>query len=156
MKFRKNYGIRRILCEITALVILLTTALACVNALSVRSHASKPLDEILDYEINASVNDDATVTLTYHIEWKVLDSDSEGPLTWVKVGIPNKHYVEMTALTDNIEKIGYMSDSGSYARIDFDKKYYEDDVVIFEFSVVQDYMYQVDKLEEGFTVYAFT
>ena len=44
---------------------------------------AKALDEITDYEIDATVNDDATVTLKYHIEWKVLDSTSEGPLTWV-------------------------------------------------------------------------
>lgn len=120
-----------------------------------RTYAA-PLDEILDYEINAEVNQDATVTLKYHIEWKVLDSDSEGPLSWVRVGIPNSHYGEVMGLTDNIKSIGYDSDGGSYMRIDFDRKYYEDEIIVFEFSVVQDYMYQVDKLEEGYTEYAFT
>lgn len=41
-------------------------------------------------------------------------------------------------------------------RIDFDRNYYKDETVVFEFSVVQDYMYQVDKFEEGYTVYDFT
>ncbi|MBR6451616.1 MAG: hypothetical protein IKS87_02830 [Lachnospiraceae bacterium] len=118
-------------------------------------HAA-PLDEILDYEINATVNENATVTLTYHIEWKVLDSTSEGPLSWVKVGIPNSHYSDVTGLTDNIKSIKYSSSGGSYLRIDFDREYVADEVVTFEFSVVQDYLYQVDKLEDGFTVYSFT
>ena len=117
---------------------------------------AKPLDEILNYEIDAVVNENATVTLTYHIEWKVLDSDSEGPLSWVRVGIPNSHYSDEKGLTDNIRSIKYDSSGGSYMRIDFDRKYYADEVITFEFSVVQDYLYQVDKLEEGYTVYSFT
>lgn len=120
-----------------------------------RAYAA-PLDEILNYEIDVTVNQDATVTMKYHIEWKVLDSDSEGPLSWVRVGIPNSHYGEVMGLTDNIKSIGYDSDGGSYMRIDLDRKYYEDEIIVFEFSVVQDYMYQVDKLEEGYTEYAFT
>ena len=34
------------------------------------------LDEIENYEITADVSEDATVTLHYHIDWRVLDSDS--------------------------------------------------------------------------------
>lgn len=136
-------------------IVLAALVIFAAGAVSVGAYAA-PLDEILAYEINAEVNQDATVTLTYHIEWKVLDSDSEGPLSWVRVGIPNSHYGEVLGLTDNIKSIGYDSDGGSYMRIDFDREYYEDEVVVFEFSVVQDYMYQVDKLEEGYTVYAFT
>ena len=117
---------------------------------------AKALDEIRDYKIYATVNDDATVTLLYHVEWTVLDSDSEGPLTWVKVGIPNSHYSNMEALSSNIKEIDYMSDSGSYARIDLDREYYAGETVVFEFSVVQDYLYQVNKLEYGYTVYSFT
>ena len=115
-----------------------------------------PMDEILNYEIDAVVNEDATVTLTYSVEWQVLDSDSEGPLSWVKVGIPNSHCSEFTPLTENIDSVRYYSDHGSYARVDLDDEYYEGEVVFFAFSVVQDYLYQVDRLEEGYTVYEFT
>lgn len=138
--------------RIASLFFFITLSAACFT---VNSYAD-PLDEITDYEINAVVNDDATVTLTYHVEWKVLDSDSEGPLSWVRVGIPNRHYDEVLGLTDNIKSIGYDSSGGSYMRIDLDRNYYENETVVFEFSVVQDYMYQVDKLEEGYTVYTFT
>ncbi|MBR5361380.1 MAG: hypothetical protein IK123_10865, partial [Lachnospiraceae bacterium] len=128
-----------------AFSIIATLLMALVFSLTVKTDTyAKALDEILDYEIKADVNDDATVTLTYHIEWKVLDSHSEGPLSWVKVGVPNHHCSDITALTDNIDKIRYTSTDGSYVRIDLDKEYYEGAVITFEFSLVQDYIYQVN------------
>lgn len=55
------------------------------------------LDEIINYTTTVSPRDDGTLDIKYHIEWKVLDSTSEGPLEWVKIGIPNQH-------VDNIKK----------------------------------------------------
>lgn len=126
-----------------------------VPFLNVRVKAAD-LDRILDYEITVDVNADGTLTMLYHIDWKVLDSTSEGPLEWVKIGIPNKHYVSLDKLTDNIKKIKYYSDGGSYARIDFDRKYKKNEVVSFEFRLVQDYMYQMNQFVDGETVYGFT
>lgn len=117
---------------------------------------AKKLDEILTYSIIAEVNDDATVTLTYHIDWKVLDSSSEGPLEWVKIGIPNNKYKSYRALSNTISKIAPLSSGGSWMRIDFDRKYYKDEVVSFDFEVVQDYIYQMNYSNEGETVYQFT
>ncbi|MCQ2491801.1 MAG: zinc ribbon domain-containing protein [Lachnospiraceae bacterium] len=114
------------------------------------------LDEIRKYEITADVNDDATVNLKYHIEWEVLDSESEGPLEWVKIGIPNSNVEDYEALSDNISDIEYYDDGGSYMRIDFDQEYEEGDIVKFDFSIVQNNMYQMNLNEEGFTVYTFT
>ncbi len=31
--------------------------------------------------------------ITYDIEWKVLDSTTEGPLTWVQIGTPNSNLI---------------------------------------------------------------
>ena len=59
--------------------------------------AKGDLDEIINYTITVDVNEDATLTMVYHIDWKVLDSTTDGPLTWVRIGIPNKHYVSMEA-----------------------------------------------------------
>ena len=142
--------------KIEAKAILFISVLILLAGMMTAQTYAAGLDEIEDYEISATVNGDGTVKLIYHLEWKVLDSDSEGPLSWVRVGIPNSHCSEMTALTDNISSIGYDSGGGSYMRIDFDRKYYKDETVIFEFSVVQDYMYQVNRPEEGYTVYSFT
>ena len=118
--------------------------------------ASGDLDEIVDYRIKVDVNDDATLTMVYHIDWKVLDSTSDGPLTWVRIGIPNKHYTVMEGLSSTVKSIRYDSSGGSYARIDLDRAYYAGEVVSFDFKLVQDYMYQVGRDNQGEAVYEFT
>lgn len=111
-------------------------------------------DEILNYTITVDVNDDATLNLNYHIDWKVLDSGSGiGPLTWMNIGIPNSHVVSAVGKSDTVERISL---SGNYAEVYLDREYYEGDVASVDFLIVQDYMYQVDKLKEGETVYTFT
>lgn len=121
--------------------------------LAMPAHAAD-LDEIVDYVVTVNVNDDATLDIVYEIDWKVLDSDSEGPLTWVMIGIPNDHYVSYEALSETVKDISY--DGNSFIRIDFDRAYYENETVSFSFRVVQDYMYQMDYLTSGETVYEFT
>lgn len=131
------------------ITMLLVFAIAPASAL-----AYGPTDEILDYEITADVNeDDATVNLTYHIEWKVLDSDELGPLEWVSIGIPNSEVVEYDGLTDNISQI---YPTGNFMYVYFDRKYYEGETVSFDFKLKQDYMYSMNALTEGETVYYFT
>ena len=111
-------------------------------------------DEILNYTIAIDVNDDATLNINYHIDWKVLDSGSGvGPLTWMKIGIPNSHVIETKGLSSTVDHINR---SGNYVEVYLDKSYYEGDVASVDFLVVQDYMYQVNKFTEGETVYSFT
>ena len=111
-------------------------------------------DEILNYTITVDVNKDATLNLNYHIDWKVLDSGSGiGPLTWMKIGIPNSHVISTQGLSSTVDHINR---SGNYVEVYLDRSYYEGDVASVDFLVVQDYMYQVDKLKEGETVYSFT
>ncbi len=111
-------------------------------------------DEILNYTIMVDVNQDATLHLQYHIDWKVLDSGSGiGPLTWMKIGIPNSHVKEYKGKSSTVDHINR---SGNYLEVYLDREYYEGDVASVDFEVVQDYMYQVDKLKEGETVYSFT
>ena len=114
---------------------------------------AKATDEILDYEITVDVNDDATLNLYYHIDWMVLDSGDVGPLTWMNIGVPNSHVVSSEPLSATISDIDI---SGSYAKVYLDKSYYEGEIASVDFLIVQDYMYQVDKLREGETVYSFT
>lgn len=135
---------------LTGLILALLLALSCVSAYAA------DLDEILVFSVTADVNDDATVNLLYHIEWKVLDSTSYGPLEWVKIGIPNSNYVDMKALSSTIDDISYMYENGPYVRIDFDRAYYKDEVVSFDYLVVQDYLYEMNRLTDGETVYDFT
>ena len=139
----------RFLAALMALVFALALPLSS-------AWASGDLDEILDYDITVDVNDDATLSMVYHIDWKVLDSTSDGPLTWVRIGIPNKHYFAMEGLSDTVKSISYSSSDGSYARIDLDRAYYADEVVSFDFKIVQDYMYQVGRDNDGEAVFEFT
>ncbi|MBR4231619.1 MAG: hypothetical protein IKR95_00235, partial [Oscillospiraceae bacterium] len=136
------------------LALVLVLMLAVAPALSSDAQA-QDLDEILDYEITAEVNEDATVTLTYHIDWLVLDSTSEGPLSWVEIGIPNSHCLSSRGLSSAAAEVTAPY-AGSYARVDLDREYEAGETAVIEFEIVQDYMYQVDMLAEGETSYVFT
>ena len=125
---------------------------ACIMIFAVPVMADT--DEILNYTITVDVNKDATLNLNYHIDWKVLDSGSGiGPLTWMKIGIPNSHVISTEGISSTVDHINR---SGNYVEVYLDRSYYEGEVASVDFLVVQDYMYQVDKLTEGETVYSFT
>lgn len=138
------------------LSVLASLVLVAAVAFPVTGVKAKPTDEILNYTITVDVNDDATLNMLYHIEWKVLD-DSIGDLDWVQIGIPNANYRSCTAVSDNIKNTQVKS-SGSevLAQIYFKNSYSEDDIVNFDFMVVQDYMYEMNILKEGETVFYFT
>ena len=69
----------------------------------------QPLDEIERESIWLETRDDGSLDITYEIDWKVLDDTSEGPLEWVKIGIPNEYVEEITPLSDSIDEISYLS-----------------------------------------------
>ena len=123
------------------------------NVSTLEVHAAKALDKIWDYTINITPYSDGSLSIEYHIEWEVLDSVSEGPLTWVKIGIPNNHVEEITALSDNIEKIQYYQQGGDYVKIDLDKAYRKGAVIELDFSIHQHRMYEMDGSDR---VYTFT
>lgn len=102
---------------------------------------AKDLDVINDYSVTVDPRSDGTLDISYHIEWEVLDSTSEGPLSWVKIGIPNSHVDSVRATSSNIKSARYYSDGGDYVRIDFTKEYNAGEVVKFGFSIHQSYMY---------------
>lgn len=111
-------------------------SLICIQFINV--NASTDLDLILNYDITIDANDDATLEMHYYIKWKVLDSSSEGPLTWVKIGIPNKYISNLKSNVNNVKKIKYYSDNGSYVAVYFNKNYYGGDVVDIDFTFHQD------------------
>lgn len=125
------------------LLISLILIFALFLGISISSYA-KELDEIQDYEIKVDVRDDGTLDMVYHIEWKVLDSTSEGPLEWVKIGIPNRKIDEIRALSDTIKSIKLYESSGTYIRVDFDREYLANEVINFDFSFHQSYMYTIN------------
>ena len=135
---------------LTVLAVLLFTPLFTHNV------KAKDLDLIHEYNITCDVLDDATVKIKYHIVWEVLDSTKEGPLTWVKVGIPNAHVSNLKGKSDSIKKISQYSSGGDYVRIDLDRSYKAGETVTIDFELVQDHLYLMNKNTDGETVYDFT
>lgn len=113
---------------------------------------AKDLDRINKYYITIDPRNDGSLDMKYQIEWEVLDSDSEGPLEWVKIGIPNSKADLIKATSSNIKSIKYLNDNGDYIRIDFKKAYYKGDIVNFTFSFHQNYMYNING---GYAEYEF-
>ncbi len=114
--------------------------------------SSDPIDEILEYYINVDMESDGSAIITYHLKWKVLDDKTEGPVEDLYVGIPNKHVEDIKALSDNIKNIEYKNSyngsSGSYVKIDFFRKYYQDETFEFDFSIHQSYLYTLNDDDE--------
>lgn len=114
--------------------------------------AAKDTDRILNYVVTVEPRmNDGTLDIIYEITWKVLDSDSEGPLRWLQIGTPNSYFDEPKALTNNIKTISKYN--GSYVKIVFNQLYYEGDELTFKYRIHQPYMY---KLSFGNCKYSFT
>ena len=96
------------------------------------------LDRILDYQITADLQEDGSVDFHYDITWKVLDDKKQGPLTWVKIGVPNSDVEYILPETDNIKSASYYSQGGGcYIRIDLKNPVYAEETVRFAFSFTQ-------------------
>jgi len=138
------------------IVFLLFIALFILININNKTYATE-LDKIENYTITIDPNmNDGSLDITYEIKWKVLDSVTEGPLTWVKIGTPNSHFSNPTALTPNIKNISEGGDS--YVRIDFNKAYNEGDIITFKYSIHQEHMYKIksSKCKYEFTPAWFT
>ena len=136
----------------TAIMLLLIALVFPIKSFAVEN----PLDEIQEYTIQVDMRNDGTMDIKYHLDWKVLDDTSDGPLSWVKIGITNKNVDEIEAHTDNIKKIEYNKQDGrTYVYIYFDRDYHKNEVISFDFSIHQSNMYVIDK-EEHMLRYSFT
>lgn len=152
----KNCSSEQLFKNIKRISIVSILTLLMIFIFGSKTIYAAPTDEITDYTITVEVNDDATLDIYYHIDWLVLDSDKLGPLEWVNIGIPNSHTISYEPLSDTISSMRTTSSGGYYMRVDLDRNYYEGETASFDFMIVQDYMYQVNKLEDGLTVYSFT
>ena len=120
-----------------------------------KAKTNHPLDYIETYDITVNTRSDATLDFDYRIKWKVLDSSSEGPLEWVKIGIPNKYVDEIKILSTDISKAKYYIDGTSTCiRLDLSKKFYKDEVCDLHFSFHQSRMFTLME-EESLTTYEF-
>lgn len=111
---------------------------------AVSAKAADPLDEIKSYVVTVDMRQDGTMNIEYHLDWLVLDDTSEGPLTWVKIGIPNSNVDGVKGLSPNIADIRYVAEGGDYVRVEFDRAYHAEETVSFDFSIHQSYMYTLN------------
>ena len=70
--------------------LMLGLGILCFGTVS--AMAADPTDEIEHFHITVDVQEDASLRMTYQIDWKVLDDERYGPLTWVDIGLPNSHH----------------------------------------------------------------
>ena len=132
-------------------VLIFFICIAFAILLNSRSYATD-LDEIESYIVTVDPRmNDGSLDITYEITWKVLDSTTEGPLSWVEIGTANSNFDSLRAKSSNIKQIA--ASSGSYVRIDFDRKYYEGEELTFKYSLHQSYMYKISgtKCKYSFT-----
>lgn len=123
------------------IILLLVLLVSIFLTLGINVSAKTPLDRIDLYEITIDPNEDGTLNMHFNIKWTVLDSTSEGPLEWVKIGIPNKYVSNLRGESSCIKNIKYYSDSGSYIRLDLDRKYKAGESLEMKFSYTQSRMY---------------
>lgn len=133
------------------LPLLFTTS--CDNNHKKESYRFEPLDYIETYQITIDPNNDGTLNMHYKITWNVLDDESEGPLEWVQIGIVNSYVKDLKPITSNIKSLYYSSDDGAHIIIDFDRKYYKNESITFEFSYTQERIYHL--IDEDKVYYNF-
>lgn len=109
------------------------------------------LDEIELYSITIDVNDDGSMNLNYEITWKVLDDQVEGPLTWVRIGVPTSYVSKVKATTDNVANASFQrSGDDTYIKVDFKDEYYAGAEVTFGFTCVMKNMYIIRENEVSY------
>ena len=112
--------------------------------------ATKGLDEIEEYIVTVEPDfHDGSLKMNISLTWKVLDDKTDGPLTWIKVGVPNCYVENLKALSSNIKEIKYSESDGAFIRIDLDRSYHQGEELKIEFSWIQTHMY----ILEGNVVY---
>lgn len=122
---------------------LICFLLSCLSLLLLVSceEEIKPLDEILNYKITIDPEQSGNLRMNYEIKWQVLNDSTEGPLEWVKIGVPNKYISSLEAKSNAIDTISYSSEDGAYVRLDLDRKYYQGEIVDLNFSFLQSHIF---------------
>ena len=85
--------------------ICLLLALFAFLGLTACDGEKRPLDVIEDYTIYVHPTEEGNLEMRYKIIWHVLDSEKEGPLEWVRIGVPNQYAFHLEALSPAISSI---------------------------------------------------
>ncbi|MBO4420848.1 MAG: hypothetical protein J5783_03385 [Lachnospiraceae bacterium] len=135
---------------------ILLLCLTLFGSLFTEKTYAKDLDVIHEYDITADFTTSGKVRLRYRLDWEVLDHKTEGPLTWIKVGIPNSHVSDIKGLSDNIRIIGYYNENGYFIRVDLDRAYKKGERLVIEFEMLQDNLFEEINNASGECVIGFT
>ena len=120
-------------------------------------------DYIMDYAVTVDPLQDGSAIITYDIDWQVLRGDATEYLSWVKIGLANRHADDLVALSDTIADLQYLDEGGSYAKVVLAHRYYAPDVaaqnggesrVSFKFSVHQSHLFTMN--DDGTADFTFT
>lgn len=132
---------KKIIITISILFMLVLCFIPKTNA-----YTANPLDEIESFDIYVSVRSDATLDFRYDIKWKVLDS-SEGGVSWIYVGVPNKFTDEVKGLSNSIKKAYYKisNSTDTTIRCDLNREYLAGETIYISFSFHQTHMFTFDK-----------
>ena len=97
---------------------------------------AQDLDRIESYDVDVTPNtEDGSLRIQVTLEWTVL---AEGPVSWVKIGVPNGSIRQEQALTDNIDRLSF---DNSYMYVYFNRDYDDGETFRFSYSWIQEYMY---------------
>lgn len=112
-----------------------------------KAYTMHPLDYIESFDITISTRSDATLDLEYNIKWLVIANDSDGNgVTWVKIGVPNKHVDEVKSLSSDVKKSYYKYDRGSFTiRCDLKREYRPGETIDIRFSYHLTHIFSFDK-----------
>jgi hypothetical protein len=114
--------------------------------------AQEPLDQIHEYEITVSPQDDGTLFIDYYIKWEVLDDKREGPLTYIEVGVPNSDH-RINSSSANVKDITSKTSGGAWVRLDLDHEYFAGEILEVRFSIWQNKL--IERAEDGKLMYTF-
>lgn len=120
--------------------------------------ACMPLDEMTDYRVHVTPQDDGSLEITYSYEWKVLNDSKEGPLSWVKLGMANPNYVvkEFGGSAGGIRYQPSESSENPMLELNLDRSYYKGETARFWFTVHQRNMLCENSADPEEPFYDFT
>jgi|GEM_PF-250371 len=110
------------------------------------------LDRIRSYCVDVVPQPDGTLEITYNIEWQVLDGTSEGPLSWVKLGLANSE-CELIESGGNADRVTI---NGTYAKIYLDRDYGTGETAYISLCVHQGRMLCRNESDPSQPFYEFT
>lgn len=131
--------------KLTAKLFFTTMLLVLLSCFFVTNTYAKNSSAIItNFIVTVNTRDDGSLNMNYHVDWMVLDNSLKGRWKYIKVPICNHFYNSIKPISSNIENIGCINDNGSFIRIKFKDSYKPNDIISFDFSIHQSYMYSLD------------